>query len=613
MKPDITKLVADGFYKEALSFYFHKLYASSRPFPSLFKACGKLEYGPQGKMLHTHLIKTGFFSDVYSATALAAMYMKLRLFDDGLQVYDEMPEQNLVSLNAAISAFSQNGRLREAFWAFKDGWYGGFRPNSVSIASLLPACGSVRHATMMHCWALKFGVEKDVYVLTSLLTVYSKYRDLVLADKVFDEMPQRSLVSYNAYLSGLLKNGFSGKVLDVFKQMMECLGEKPNVVTFVSVLSACASLGHLHFGLQVHGVIEKFDFRIDTMVGTTLVDMYSKCRDWQRAYDVFEELNGNRNLITWNSMISGMMLNAQSEEALKLFEQLPYEGLKPDLATWASMISGFSKLGMANEAFKYFKRMQLAGVAPNLKIITSILPACSDLAALRSGKEIHGHVTRIHVGFDVFIATALINSYMECGLPSWARRVFDWFEVKRDDPAFWNAMISGYGRNGDDESAFEIFDQMLEERVQPNAATFLSILSACSHTGEVDKGWKMFRMMSTKFGLKPNPEHFSCMVDLLARCSRLEDAQKLVQELSEPSASVYATLLGACSSTLDVELGEEMARKLIELEPESPTPFVILSNIYAGLGRWKDVERIRGMIDCRRYKKLPGFSLIGVS
>lgn len=308
-------------------------------------------------------------------------------------------------------------------------------------------------------------------------------------------------------------------------------------------------------------------------------------------------------------MIAGMMMNAQWESAVELFERLESEGFKPDSVTWNSMISGFSQLGKGSEAFEYFKRMQATGITPSLKSFTSVLQACADSSALQCGREIHGHAIRTDISSDLFLSTALIDMYMKCGQPPWARRVFDSFHVKPDDAAFWNAMITGYGRNGENEYAFPIFDQMLEEKVQPNAATFISLLSMCSHSGLVDKGWQIFRMMDRDFGIKPDPKHYGCMIDLLGRSGRFDEALELTQELSEPSASVFASLLGACECHSNVDLGTQMAIKLSELEPENPIPFLILSKIFAGLGRWKDAEISRKMMDNQKSRKVPGFSL----
>lgn len=210
-----------------------------------------------------------------------------------------------------------------------------------------------------------------------------------------------------------------------------------------------------------------------------------------------------------------------------------------------------------------------------------------------------------------FFATALIDMYMKFGCASFARCVFYQFDAKPDDPAFWNALIRGYGRNGDYESALEIFDEMLDEMVQ-NSVTFVSVLSAYSHSGQVERGLHIFRMIR-EYGLDPTPEHFGCVVDLLGRPDRLGEAQKLVQELEEPPASVFDSLLGACRSYLDSNLGEEMGKKLLDMEPKKTAPLVVLSNIYAALGRWSDVERIRGLIVDKGLDKLTGVSMIKVA
>ncbi|KDP21219.1 hypothetical protein JCGZ_21690 [Jatropha curcas] len=617
MRQHIIKLVADGFYKEAISLY-SQLHSSSLPphhftFPPLLKACAKLKSTLHGQIIHAHLIKTGFHSDVYTATALTHMYMKLNLLNHALRVFDEMTNRNLASLNAAISGFSQNRYCEEAFLAFREVGLCGFRPNSLTVASVLPACDSADHCMQMHCWAIKLGVEMDIYVATSLVTMYSNCGEVIFATRIFREMPNRNVVSHNAFVSGLLQNGVPSIVLHAFKDMRECSIVKPNSVTLVSVISACACLLYLQYGRQIHGFIKKTLASCDAMVGTALVDMYSKCGYWQWAYEVFNELNDNKNLITWNSMIAGMMLNGQSDNAVELFERLASEGLEPDSITWNSMISGFAQLENGIEAFNFFKRMQFCGVIPSLKSVTSLLSACAALSALQYGKVIHGHATRTNIDTDEFLATTLIDMYMKCGYSSWGRRVFDQFEIKPKDPALWNALISGYGRNGENYSVFEVFDQMLEEKVKPNSATFIAVLSACSHMGEVEKGAQVFRMMSIDYGLKPKPEHFGCMVDMLGRFGKLDEARKIIEEMLEPPSSVFASLLGACRHHLHSELGEEMAMKLSELEPGDPNPLVILSEIYAALGRWEDVDRIRQTIKDRGLRKLPGYSLIGVT
>lgn len=292
MKRDIAKLVADGFYKEAISSYTQLHSASFRPhkftFPPLLKACGKLKALSQGQMLHTHLIKTGLNVNIYASTALTGMYVKLHLFDNALQVFGEMPDRNLAAMNSVISGFSRSGCCTEAVWVFREVGMGRFRPNSVTIASVLSVGEGLGHGQQIHCWAIKLGVELDVYVGTSLVTMYLNCAKLISATKVFEQTFKKNVVSYNAFISGLLQNGAPRVVVDVFNDMRKSLNEEPNSVTLISVLSSCANLANLRFGRQVHGLVEKLQLSSDTMVRTTLVDMYCKCGCWQLAYDAFK-------------------------------------------------------------------------------------------------------------------------------------------------------------------------------------------------------------------------------------------------------------------------------------------------------------------------------------
>ncbi|KAJ4961636.1 hypothetical protein NE237_021546 [Protea cynaroides] len=610
---DIGKLVSDGFNKVALSLYSQWHSAGLRPddftFPCLLKACAKLHNASQGRQVHAHVLKSGFLADVYTATALTDMYMKSHLLADAIKVFEEMPERNLASLNATITGFLRNGCPGEALRAFKQVSSMGLRPNSFTIASVLPACETMGQGSQIHCFAIKLGFDMDVYVATATVTMYSNSNDSVSATRMFRGIPNKNFVSYNSLISGLLHDGFSSMVLNLFKEMRESLGRESSSVTFASVISACSDLSDHRLGRQVHGLSLKYIFSSDVMVGTALVGMYSKFGCWVRAYEIFKELGGSRNLITWNSMISGLMLNGQCVAAVQLFEELELDGLEPDSATWNSMISGFAQLQKGYKAFSFFNKMQSAGATPSLKSITSLLLACSTLSALLCGKEIHGHIIRTGVDGDELICTALIDMYMKCGCSSWARNIFDLVESS-DDPALWNAMISGYGRNGEMKSALEIFDLMKEEGLQPNLVTFTSLISACSHNGCIGEGYEIFRMMSRDCGLSPTNIHFSCMVDLLGRAGRLNEAKDLIQEMPEPSPSVFASLLGAAACHSDSKLGEEMAVKLSKLEPMNPTPFVILSNLYASQKRWADVERVREMMRERGLRKLPGHSLL---
>ncbi|KAL2904338.1 hypothetical protein RDABS01_003048 [Bienertia sinuspersici] len=612
MSHNIARLVSNGSYKQALALY-SQLRSSSLPsnhfsFPCLLKACAKLKFPLQGQIFHTHIIKTGFNCDTYVATALTHLYMSFRCIKRALKVFDEMPHRNEASVNAMISGFAQNGCFGEALVVFKEVGLRKLRPNSVMIASVLSACDVVECGSQVHCWAVKIGVDKDVFVATGVVTMYMTCFDVMSATEAFESMKYKNIVSYNAFLSGLVQNGVYRAVLKAFKGMRQSSTEIPNSVTLITVLGACSNTSNIQFGRQVHGVAVKVGLQFEIMVGTALVDMYSKCGSFS-GYHAFREMKGNRNLITWNSVIAGIFLIGDFDTALELFFELKSEGLVPDSVTWNTMISGFSKQGKHEKAFHFFTKMVTEGIASSLNPLTSLLDACSMISSLHSGKQIHAHAIKADISDDEFLTTALIDMYMKCGQPSWARRVFNRFKIKPHDPAFWNAMISGYGRNGDEDSAFEIFNLMLKENVGPNSSTFANMLTVCSHAGTLDKGLWVFEMMTAEYGLTPTPQHFACIIDLLGRCGYLEKAQELMQEIPDISNSVYSSLLGAAGQHLEPKIGENMAKQLSQLEPGNPVTFVVLSNIYAAMGRWNDVERIRNMIDIKRLEKCPGYSV----
>ncbi|KAI3818180.1 hypothetical protein L1987_11983 [Smallanthus sonchifolius] len=612
MNRKLSRLVGSGFYKEAL-YLISNLHFQSHPlnqftFPFLLKACSKLQLVSHGEMLHAHLTKTGFNSDIYTATSLTDMYMKLQFLHSALKVFDEMTEPNTTSINAVLTGFSQNRNYKESFDVFKRFSEYKLRPDSVTIASLLSGCDiAVKDGQQVHCWAVKIGVETDIYVATSLITMYSNCKQPIAASVVFKQIHHKTVACCNALLTTLLQNRAPERAFKVFKQMLQRSAHDPNTVTFVCMLSACSDTKDLKSGLQIHGLLVKVGLTLDLLVGTALLDMYSKCGYWHRAYDVFKELCNIRSLITWNAMISGMMINGESESAIGLFMMLESSGLKPDSATWNIMINGLTNLGKPDEAFLLFRKMQSAGEPVSMKSLTSLLSACASISSLTTGREIHGYVVRRNMNKDDIVVTAVISMYMKCGRSSWAFLVFDQFEIKPSNPVIWNAMISGYGRNGESEAAFDMFEWMQKDNVKPNSSSFNCVLLVCSHAGKVEKGLEFFRLMK-RYNVVPTSEHYACLVDILGRYGNIDEARGLLATIPEVSGSVLDSLIGACNFHSDVTTGEEMARLLVDLEPENPTAFVILSNIYAREGWWKDVEDLRNEMDRKGLKKIRGYS-----
>lgn len=210
---------------------------------------------------------------------------------------------------------------------------------------------------------------------------------------------------------------------------------------------------------------------------------------------------------------------------------------------------------------------------------------------------------------NVVVGTSVVDMYCKCGRVDFARRAFH--RTKEKNVRTWTAMIAGYGMNGYARDALNVFYHMLRSGVSPNYITFVSVLAACSHAGLVDDAWYWFNAMLDKYGIEPGVEHYGCIVDLLGRAGYLDRAYGLIKKMKvKPDAVVWASLLGACRIHKNVDLAEISARKLFELEPETSAYYILLCEVYADANRWRDVERMRAIMNERGIVKTPGFSLV---
>eukprot|EP01018_Ginkgo_biloba_P037432 Gb_29874 [translate_table: standard] len=447
--------------------------------------------------------------------------------------------------------------------------------NCVPHASLLQACISIKTLKQIHAHMLITGLEQDVYLGTKLVNSYAKCGSLKNARLVFDRIHQRNAYLWTMMIRGYAMNGPYGETILLY-YLMQQAGIEPNNFTFSFVLKACASLSALQEGKEIHCHVLITGFETNVYVGTALIDMYAKCRSVENARQVFDRMS-RRDVVSWNAMIAGYAQNGHAYEPLTLFHQMEMGDAKPDLLTMAS-----------------------------------VLQACAHLGALKQGKYIHDYINKNGLESDVFVGTALIDMYAKCGSVGFARQVFD--KMHERDVASWSAMIAGYGMHGHGEDALELFSQMRQRGVKPDHITFVCVLSACSHAGLVDEGWKWFECMRRDYCITPRSEHYACMVDLLGRAGRLNEAEDFIQKMPlKPDADVWGALLGACRIHGNIQLGERVAERLFNLKPKKVGYYTLLSNIYASAGRWDDVAKVRTMIKDKGLKKAPGSSFIEVN
>eukprot|EP01018_Ginkgo_biloba_P030650 Gb_26653 [translate_table: standard] len=571
----------NGPWEETLSLYHQMQRTGIQPdeftFPFVLKACARLSALQQGKEIHDQIIRCRLEASLYVGNALVDMYAKCGNIELARQLFDEMAIRDVVSWSAMITGYAQNGYADEALTLFHQMQLAEVKPNRATIVSVLPACAeltALQQGKDIHDYIIKNRLESDVSVRTALVTMYARCGSIDAACQLFDEMSKRDVVSWSAMIAGYAQTGHANEALSLFHQM-QLAGVRPNSVTMVSVLPACAHLRDLHQGKCMHAYITKNGFESNVSVRNTLIDMYAKCGCIDIAWQLFGKMS------------------------------------KVDVISWNAMIAGYAHNGYANEALSIFHQMRLADVIPNRVTVVSVLPACADLAALQEGKGIHVYTIKKGFESDISVGTALVAMYAKCGLLELARKLFD--RMPKRDVLSWNTMIGGYGMHGQVEDVIALFLQMQKRGIGPDHITFICVLSACSHAGFVDEGWQYFESMSRDYFITPRLEHYACMVDLLGRAGYLYEAQNFIEKMPiEPDAYVWGAFLGACRIHCNFELVEHASERLLELEPKNAGNYVLIANIYAAAGRWDVVEKMRSMLKYKGLKKNPGCSWIEI-
>ncbi|KAJ7542119.1 hypothetical protein O6H91_10G090800 [Diphasiastrum complanatum] len=327
-------------------------------FVVVLKACASLAALEQGKQLHSDIIKRGFQSDVIVGSTLVDMYAKCGCTDDARELFNNMSERNVVSWNAMIAGYAQNGLGKEALALYKQMKQEGVQPNNVTFVVLLKACASLaalEQGKQLHSDIIKRGFQSDVIVGNTLVDMYAKCKCIEDARELFNYMSERDVVSWSAMIAGYAQNGLGKEALALYEQMKQ-EGVQPDIVTFTCVLSACASLAALEQGKQLHFDIIKRGFQSDVIVGSTLVDMYAKCGCIEDARELFNYMS-ERDVVSWSAMIAGYAQNGLGKEALALYEQMKQEGVQPDNVTFTCVLSACAHSRLVDEGRYVFDSM----------------------------------------------------------------------------------------------------------------------------------------------------------------------------------------------------------------------------------------------------------------
>ncbi|CAN1230097.1 Pentatricopeptide repeat-containing protein DOT4, chloroplastic [Linum grandiflorum] len=430
------------------------------------------------------------------------------------------------------------------------------------ILKCFAASGSVKEGEWIHGYLLKFGFDfASCSVANSLMSFYFKAKKVESARKVFDEMPQRDVISWNSMMSGYVENDDCEEAIEIFR-MMVASGIGIDLASAVIVLSACRT---------VHGLGIKLRFDTVTKFCNVLLDMYSK--------------------------------SGELDSARKVFETTDYEKC---VVSWTAMIQAYARGGCHNEAIRLFEEMN---IRPDIFTLSVVLHACGCSGSVDSGRDVHRYIVEHGLESDLFVCNSLMDMYAKCGSMEDASRLFMKMPVK--DVIAWNTIIGGYGMHGLGKEAVEAFRRMRQEGIEPDQVSFISVLYACSHSGLVDEGYRFFEIMQNECNISPNLEHYACVVDLLSRKGKLRTAYEFINAMPiSPDATIWGSLLCGCRIHHDVELAEEVSEHVFELEPENAGYYVLMSNIYAEAEMWDEARRIREKIGRRGLKKHPGCSWI---
>ncbi|XP_075505047.1 putative pentatricopeptide repeat-containing protein At3g05240 isoform X1 [Primulina tabacum] len=549
-------------------------------YASLIKACNKAQAFLEGKSVHGHIIRLGLDYNVNTLNSLVCFYSgSVNFLSYAAVLFDSVVEKSVVAVNCMISGHVRRGNLDlglSLFVKILRGCFGSnVKPNYLSFLILIAGCvefGGRKNGTALHCCCSKMGFDCNVEICNVLIDFYAKFGCIVDAATVFRDSPQKDLISWNTMIWGYANNGHSVEALTLFKEL-----RNTNIgvdrVSFSCLISSCAAQKDLNSGRMMHALAKAVGIECDISVGTALINMYAKCRKLACAMELFDDLP-KQNIESWNTMMHAYVENGLAMEALKLFDHIKHRNLELDEVT-----------------------------------VLGLIMACRDLGNLNHGIYIHSFLLSKDLLRDnTCLGNALIDMYAKCGSMTQAKAVFD--HMINKDVISWTSLISGYAINGESEKSLDTFKHMCDRKIAPNFVTFIGVLSACDHAGLVHDGRNLYGTMKHVYGIEPQIEHYGCLINMLARAGRIDEARKFIGEIAlEPNAVVWRMLINACSVYGNINLGLNLVSSMTEPNTSHDSgDCVISSNIFAVAGRWADVISQRNLMFKQRSPKVAGKS-----
>ncbi|KAG6660487.1 pentatricopeptide repeat-containing protein At3g22150, chloroplastic-like [Carya illinoinensis] len=668
----------------------------SYTYSSTLKACAETRSLKFGKAVHCHFIRCqsnpsrivfnsllNMYSTCLSTADEEISYCIGSGYDLVRKVFDTMRKRNVIAWNTMMSWYVKTQRYIEAVKLFRTMTKMGIQPSAVSFVNVFPALsklGDFENANTLYGMLLKLGSEyvSDLFVVSSVIFMYSELGFLDMAKVIFDCCMERNTEVWNTMIGGYVQNNRPIEGLNLFIQAIESEHAVLDDVTFLSALTAVSQLQLLRLAQQLHAFILKNLSVLPVIILNAIIVMYSRCNSVETSFKIFHNMV-ERDVVSWNTMVSAFVQNGFDEEGLMLVYEMQKQGLAidsitvtallsaasnlrnkdigkqvhayltrhgiqfegmesylvdmyaksgsvrtaqllfeknfthdKDQVTWNAMIAGYTQNGLIEEAFVVFRQMLEQDIIPNAVTMASVLPACNPMGRIDLGKQLHGFCIRHHLDQNVFVGTALLDMYSKSGSVGYAENVF--VRIPEKNSVTCTTMILGYGQNGMANRALSLFHSMQGSGIEPDAITIVAVMSACSYAGLVAEGLKIYESMEKEYNIQPSTEHYCCVADMLGRVGRVVEAYEFVKGLGEEGnvMEIWGSLLGACRIYNHFELGRLVADKLLEMERENGMTgyHVLLSNMYAEEGNWGDVDKLRKQMRERGLTKETGCSWI---
>lgn len=579
----ISNYVHNGQASEGLKF-FRKMVSEGVEIDSVTmlivaEACGELGFWRVGKSSHGYAVRRNLGSDHEAlGSSLVAMYGKFGDLCNAEKLFScKGFYQSVISWTALISCYFQNGYYSEALRTFIKMVGCKVESNSVTLMNVVCSCarlGWLREGKSVHGYVIRNNIDLDKdFLRSSLIDLYANCGHLIYGHQVFNTTQDKHIVSWNILISGYARKQMAEEALSLFVEML-IQGILPDSFALASALSACGIIGLSELGCQIHCLIIK-TYLPNEFVENALIDMYSKCGFINSAIRIFRDTQQG-SVVTWNSMMCGFSQNGYSKEVLSLFDEM--------YATYHDM---------------------------DEVTFLSVIQACSNLGFMDKGKWIHHKLITFGIRKDMYVDTALINMYARCGDLHMAQRVFD--NMTERSIVSWSSMIGGYAMHGHVDDSISLFNRMVELGIKPNDITFMNILSACSHAGYVEKGKFYFNSMVKDFGIMPNSEHYTCLVDLLSRAGDLNGAYEVINSMPFPAdTSIWGALVNGCRIHQRMDFLNSIKRDLLNMDADDSGYYTLLSNVYAEGGKWNEFTMVKSKMRSLALKKVHGYSMIEI-